>query len=153
MDASTLLIFHSAYRWVVLCAMLVQILWIYIGHRRKVAFNKKQFYILLGFTLIFDVQLLLGWLLYLESALVSSFWRDITVGIKSRQMRFFGLEHMSMMTLGILLINLYTALAYRKLGQTGVFTFLWKPYLIIYFIILSSVPWSFSPLTHRPNIR
>lgn len=153
MDSSTLIIYHSYYRWVVLLAMFLQIVWVFIHHKKRTIFTTKHLSILLLFTSILNIQLILGWLLFFHSALSQAFWSSLSVGIKHREMRFFGLEHVSMMSLGIILSNIYTYMAYIKKGQEGVFTFLWKRYLIVYFIILSSIPWSFSPLTHRPNFR
>ncbi|MCY4781405.1 hypothetical protein ORI89_17230 [Sphingobacterium sp. UT-1RO-CII-1] len=153
MDFSTLIVYHSYYRWIVLSAMLLQIGWIFIEHKRKSIFTIYHFRILLLFTLIFNIQLLIGWLLFTQSTIAHGFWENISQNIKNRQMRFFGLEHVSMMSLGIILSNIYTILAYRKRNQKEVFTYLWKRYLIIYLIILSSIPWSFSPLTSRPNFR
>lgn len=152
-DFSQLLIFHSYFRWVVLFIIGIQCLWIFTNNRYDKIFTLTDFKILLFFTLIYDIQLLLGWALYMESALVAGFWQDIAVGIKQRQLRFFGLEHMTMMTLAIILINSSTYRCYKRINTTKGFKKLWRSYLWIYIIILSSIPWSFSPLTSRPNFR
>ncbi len=152
-DATHLLIFHSYFRWLVLLIMLVQILWIYINYKRNIIFSAKDFKILLLFTLVFDIQLIIGWSLYFNSMLVEGFWADIAKGIKNRQLRFFGLEHMSMMNLAIILINISTIRSYFRINTTYGFKKLWNIYIWIYLIILSSIPWSFSPLTSRPNFR
>lgn len=148
-----LLILHSYYRWVVLLMMLVQIIWLWLGKRSNKNFAQSDFYFLIFCTIIYDIQLVLGWLLYLQSPIVKSFWSDFAVGIKHRQIRFFGMEHVTMMSLGIFLVNIYTVLTFKKRYSQQNFKYLWKRYLWIYFIILSSIPWSFSPLTSRPNFR
>lgn len=153
MQFSTLLVFHSYFRWIVLTAMFLQFIWLYINQKNNSLFSPKQYYLLLFFTLIYDIQLVLGFLLYSESILVQSFWNDISLGIKNRQIRFFGLEHVFMMTLGVFLVNLYTIITFKSINQKDIFRYLWKRYLWIFFIILSSIPWSFSPLTSRPNFR
>lgn len=150
---SNLLIIHSYFRWIVLLMMLVQIVWIWTNKKRKKEFSLKDFRLLLFFTLIFDTQLLLGWLLYCNSILVDSFWQDVAAGVKQRQMRFFGLEHMSMMTLGIIIANVHTFRSSKNINNKNTFQKLWKVYIWIYIIILSSIPWSFSPLTSRPDFR
>lgn len=136
----------------VLLALIFQLVWIYINHKNKSEFKSKHYQLLIFFTLIYDFQLILGWLLYLNSPLVSAFWNDIGAGVKNRQLRFFGIEHMSMMTLAILLINLFTFTVRKKIGSNG-FSYLAKRYIWIAIFILSSIPWSFSPLTSRPNWR
>lgn len=152
MSYSHWLIFHSYYRWLVLIAMLIQLLWIYWQHKHKRIFKASDWQLLLGFTLLYNIQLLLGWLLYCSSPISMGFWQDLPANLKNRQLRFFGLEHMSMMTLGILLFNVLTIIAKKKIGSPA-FSYLWKRIIWIYLIILCSVPWSFSPLTSRPNFR
>lgn len=152
-DSSQLLIFHSYFRWIVLLIMLVQLVWILVNDKQHKIFTTKDFKILLLFTGIFNIQLILGWALYLNSILVDSFWQDVAKGIKNRQLRFFGLEHMSMMTLAIVMLNITTFRTRHRINKRDSFRFLWKNYLWIVLIILSSIPWSFSPLTSRPNFR
>ncbi|WKK60336.1 hypothetical protein [Sphingobacterium sp. BN32] len=152
MNYSHWLLYHSYYRWIVLIAMLIQIVWIYINHRNKTTFEIKHYQWLVLFCMLYNIQLVLGWMLYLTSPISNAFWDDLPATLKNRQLRFFGLEHMSMMTLGIVLMNTLTFLVKKKVG-TPAFTYLWKRYIFIYIIILASVPWSFSPLTSRPNFR
>lgn len=153
MDTSELLIIHSYFRWVVLVAMLLQGIWIWRNYKSNTIINTKHIKSLLIFTIIYNIQLILGWSLYLNSMIVEVFWKDVSLGIKNRQLRFFGLEHMSMMTLAIILINYSTIKAYKGIKHQITFKYLLKTYLWIYLIILSSIPWSFSPLTSRPDFR
>lgn len=152
MNYSHWLLYHSYYRWIVLIAMLIQIIWVYINHSNKTTFELKHYQWLVLFCMVYNIQLVLGWMLYLTSPISNAFWDDLPANLKNRQLRFFGLEHMSMMTLGIILMNTLTFLVKKKVG-TSAFTYLWKRYIFIYIIILASVPWSFSPLTSRPNFR
>ena len=152
-NAATLLIFHSYYRWVVLMALLTQLPWLLFHAKKGSIFSKEHFFILIAYTLLYDIQLIIGWLLYLNSPLVDAFLKDVGTGVKNRQLRFFGLEHVSMMSLAILLINIATLRVRRKVGSVGIFKSLVKWYLCISLIILTSIPWSSSPLTSRPNFR
>lgn len=152
-DSAHYLIWHSYFRWVVLLIMVIQFIWIFVNHKRNKLFTKKDYCLLVFFTTIYNIQLILGWTLYLNSLIVENFWQNITVGIKNRQERFFGLEHMTMMNLGILLANIYMYKSYKFINKEHSFTKLLKSYIWIYLIILSSVPWSFSPLTSRPDFR
>lgn len=147
-----LLVFHSYFRWVVLFVLISQLIWLYINQRNKVIFQIKHYQLLIFLTIIYDLQLILGWLLYANSPLVTGFWGNIPESIKNRQLRFFGLEHMTMMTIAIILINYFSFRSKQKIGLHG-FHYLWKRYIWISLIILSSIPWSFSPLTSRPNWR
>ncbi len=152
MNYIELLIAHSYYRWLVLLILLIQFVWIWWNKNSNSNYTSTHFKIHLSFTIIINIQLILGWLLFLNSPIAIGFWEQLPYSVKHRQMRFFGLEHMSMMNLGIFLSNFYCIKAYKNIG-TNYFQQLWVPYLWIYFIILSSIPWSFSPLTYRPNFR
>ncbi len=153
MDVSALLIFHSYYRWVVLLAMLFQLAWLWYNNRRQTVFVHKHLYIVLGLTILYDVQLLIGFLLYCHSPLVDAFLQNVGLGIKNRQLRFFGLEHASVMSVALLLGNIVAIRCAKKVGQQQVFRYVLRWYTAIFLLILSSVPWSFSPLTSRPSFR
>ena len=153
LDFTTLLVLHSYYRWIVLVMMLIQFIWLWFNKQQNRVFTQRDYYILLTCTLLFNVQFILGWLLFFQSLVAQSFWNDVAIGVKNRQMRFFGLEHMTMMSLGILLANVFTYKSYTFKDRNSTFRYLWKRYCWIYIIILSSIPWSFSPLISRPNFR
>ena len=148
-----LLIFHSYYRWVVIVILIILFLWILYHKRKKTVFQSNHYCFLLVLTFLIDIQWLLGWMLYSESPIVQEFWKSVGVGIKDRQLRFFGLEHFTMMNLGVILLNYYVARSKYHIHQSSGFTYLYKRLIWIYLIILTSIPWSFSPLTHRPNFR
>lgn len=146
------LFLHSYYRWFIILTIVGQMIWLYVGHRSKKKFSWKDYIALLIITSLYDLQLILGWILYFESPIVQSFWKNMSFSIKLRELRFFGIEHIIMMNTAIFLINFYTIRVYKKIGTYG-FTYLFRRYIWIILIILSSIPWSFSPFTSRPNWR
>jgi len=146
------LIFHSYFRWVVVLALFFQLSWIFYHYNKQTIFLAKHHKTLTYFTLIYNIQFLLGWTLYLNSPIITAFWNDVSLGLKNRPLRFFGIEHMIMMTFAIGLINTYTHSVKRKIGSNG-FSYLLKRYILIILIVFSSIPWSFSPFTNRPNWR
>ena len=152
MNYIDLLITHSYYRWLVLLLLFIQFVWIWRHKNLNSIYTSTHFKIHLFITSLINIQLLIGWILFFNSPLAMGFWEQLPSSLKHRQFRFFGLEHMSMMSLGIFLSNIYCFKAYQYIG-TKYFKKLWIPYLWIYFILLSSIPWSFSPLTSRPNFR
>lgn len=148
-----LLIFHSYYRWLVLLSLALQVIWLGYHYRQKTLFTKQHSQLLILFTILYNIQLIVGWLLFLNSPIVAHFWSDLAIHIKHRQMRFFGMEHVTMMSLAIVLVNISTYVSLKRIGRSGTFTYLFKYYICIFLIVLSSIPWSFSPLTSRPNFR
>ncbi|MFD1770569.1 hypothetical protein [Sphingobacterium suaedae] len=153
MDTSYLLILHSYYRWVVLAVMVMQGCWLLVHRSKRTIFSRRHFMILLACTMLYNVQGIIGLLLYCHSPLVKGFLADFGAGVKNRQLRFFGMEHITMMLLALIFINIVTLFCWRKIGQQQTFATISKCYLWIYLMILASIPWSFSPLTSRPNFR
>lgn len=70
-----------------------------------------------------------------------------------RQIRFFGMEHITMMMIAITLITIGSAKAKRKTTDEAKFKTMAIWFSIALLLILSSIPWSFSPLTSRPLFR
>ena len=102
---------------------------------------------------VFNLQFLVGILLLLQSPMVNAFWSQVSLAVKWREIRFFGLEHPFMLILGVLLLNFFTHKTKGKIGSNNAFNYLFVSYLIILFILFVSIPWSFSPFTARPNFR
>ncbi|MES2810739.1 MAG: hypothetical protein V4619_19040, partial [Bacteroidota bacterium] len=67
--------------------------------------------------------------------------------------RFFGMEHVTMMLIGIGIISTVSAKAKKKPTDYERFKYLAIWYTVALLIILSSIPWSFSPLISRPSFR
>ncbi len=147
------LLLHSYFRWVAIIALIYQMIWIYLGHRNQKPFTKSDQGILIILCMIFNIQLLLGWMLYLQSPLVAYFFKEIPKSIKLREVRFFGLEHVTMMSISIVWMNICSFQIKKHIDSKKGFSFLWKRYIWIGLFILASIPWSFSPLTSRPNWR
>ncbi|HEY0244015.1 MAG TPA: hypothetical protein VGC01_00500 [Mucilaginibacter sp.] len=63
------------------------------------------------------------------------------------------MEHIIMMLTAIIIITIGSAKAKRKPSAKEKFKTMAIWYTVALLIILSSVPWSFSPLISRPNFR
>lgn len=153
MAYSYLLLTHSYFRWVALVVLAVLYITIWIRKRKAIACSSNAYRWMFAAILLLDIQWLLGLLLYSQSPLVKAFWEDISLGIHDRQIRFFGLEHFTMMQLGLLLLNIYIYKCKQFIGTSLAYTYLLKRMHWVMLILLSSIPWSFSPLTSRPNWR
>ncbi|HIY76710.1 MAG TPA: hypothetical protein H9825_10650 [Candidatus Sphingobacterium stercorigallinarum] len=149
---SYLLIAHSYLRWLVVSALVFQIVWFYVANKRGDILTRRKFDLLILLLIVLNLQFVLGWLLYLESPLVNAFWEGAPKTVKMRSLRFFGIEHMTMMSLAVGLSNLVVIRARKKIG-TACFAWLFKSYMLVGVMIFTSVPWAFSPFTSRPNWR
>jgi hypothetical protein len=150
---STLLALHSLTRWLVLGSLLFAIFWSYRGWLLRKPYLNFGNSVRHVTATIAHVQLVLGITLYFVSPIVSYFLHNFSTAVHERTLRFFGMEHIAMMFTGIIVITIGSAKAKRKENDTEKYktTALW--FTVALLIILSSIPWSFSPLISRPNFR
>jgi len=150
---SFLLALHSLIRWLVLVSLLYSIFIAYRGWLFKKSFTKADSVTRSVTTTIAHIQLVIGVWLYCISPVVSYFLRNFGTAVHERQIRFFGMEHITMMVIAITLLTIGSAKAKRKPADLQKFKTMAIWFTIALLIILSSIPWSFSPLIARPNFR
>jgi hypothetical protein len=148
-----LLALHSLLRWLVLSSLLFAIFRAYrgwVGHKPYSKFDNTVRHVT---ATIAHVQLLAGLWLYFISPIVSYFLHNFKTAMHIRDLRFFGIEHITMMLTGIVLITIGSAKAKRKAADQDKFRIQAIWFTIGLLIILSSIPWAFSPLISRPWFR
>lgn len=149
----TLLTIHSLFRWLVLCSLVFAVYRAYSGwlmHKAFTAFDNRVRHIS---ATIAHVQLIIGVWLYFISPIVKYFLDNFHSAVHQRQIRFFGMEHSTMMLTAIILITIGSAVSKRQTTDKGKFKTIALWYTIALVIILLNVPWSFSPLVSRPLFR
>ncbi|WP_295790619.1 hypothetical protein [Mucilaginibacter sp.] len=145
-----LLPLHSVTRWLVLLSLLFAI---YRGYRGWL--GKKPYTIVDNGARLFAVniahiQLVIGLWLYFISPIVSYFLHNFKEAVHERQIRFFGMEHVTMMVIAIVFITIGSAKAKRKTTDKEKFKTMAIWFTISLLLIFTSIPWSFSPLISRP---
>jgi hypothetical protein len=150
---SILLALHSLVRWFVFGSLLLAIFRAYYGWLSKSGFSRFDNSIRHWTATIAHIQLILGLWLYFISPVVAYFLQHFSTAVHERVIRFFGMEHITMMLIGITLITIGSAKAKRKTNDPEKFKTMAIWFTIALLVILSSVPWSFSPLISRPNFR
>ena len=136
------LLAHSYLRWLVLVAGLVVIVrsvrgWL-AGSPFTAADNKTQ----VAFISVMDVQLLLGLLLYFVlSPVTADFMAHAKASMKIAQVRFFGVEHLALMLLAIVVAHVGRARSKRNPDDrarhrtTALTTIVWLV------LTLGAIPW------------
>ncbi|MBL7817909.1 MAG: hypothetical protein JNL70_23065, partial [Saprospiraceae bacterium] len=102
---------------------------------------------------IAHIQLILGLCLYGTSPITQYFLAHFKEAIHDRPIRFFGMEHASVMILAIVLITLGSIKTKRQTDDTARFKTMTIWFAVALFAILTSIPWAFSPLVSRPHFR
>ena len=148
-----LLALHSLLRWFVLLSLLFAIYRAWRGW----LLNKKYAGIdensRVAATIAAQIQLVAGLWLYFISPVVSYFLHNFKEAVHERQIRFFGMEHITVMLTAIIVITIGSAKAKRKTTDQEKFKTMAIWFTIALLLILSSIPWSFSPLISRPLFR
>jgi hypothetical protein len=139
-----LLHLHSALRYVVLILLIIAVIKALIAWRSKKNFasSDKKLYL---FTLVaVHIQLLIGLVLYFVSPIVDQAYADFGAAMKNPALRFWAVEHFTVMLVAIILITIGYSSSKKatqdvtKHMRVGLF------YLIGLALILISIPWPFS---------
>jgi hypothetical protein len=92
-------------------------------------------------------------MLYCISPVVRYFLTFFKTAVHQREIRFFGMEHITMMLIAVVLITIGSMKAKRQPIDKQRFKTMAIWFTIALIIILASIPWQFSPLISRPYFR
>lgn len=150
-----ILFLHSLVRWLVLMVLLATVIWSFIGWKWNKVYTHAVDRMRNLSTGIAQLQLLLGIVLYTISPLVKSFWQNTHEALHIRPLRFFGMEHSLVMVIAVFVITIGSAkvqkVSVEEANKRYRVMFVW--FLVGILLIVSSIPWWFSPLTSRPMYR
>lgn len=147
----TLLILHSLGRWAVVLGLLVGLWRAYrgwLGRRPFTAFDNAVRH---QVATIAHVQLMLGYALYFVSPLIASF--HLRYAEHAPGTLFFGVQHVAVMTMAIVVLTLGSALAKRQATDPARFRTMALWFTGAALLILLAIPWPFSPWASRPFFR
>ena len=138
---STLLILHSYFRWIVLLAGFVAAARMLAGWLRSLPWTESDRRAAVLFTIALDVQLLLGISLFLVSPLIRRAMSDITVAMRTADVRVFVAEHPAIMLLALALAHAGSVVT-RKASTDGLkFSRGAICYGAALLLILFGIPW------------
>lgn len=149
----SLLFFHSIFRWLVLPGLLFGIVRGVRGWSGQQPFTRMDDMIRHVTATIAHIQLMIGYVLYFNSPLIQYFRSNFSEAIHQPDLLFFGLIHITLMTLAIVVITIGSAAAKRQETARGKFRTMAIWFTAALIIIFIAIPWPFSPLAHRPYLR
>jgi hypothetical protein len=138
---------HSILRWLVLIVAIYAIVKSLIGMMNKSSFTESDNKAGLFLTIVCDMQLLIGLVLYFvgEKGFKLIQANGMAETMKNSYMRFFAVEHISMMLLAIILIHIGRSKTKKAFKDSSKHSAAFWFYLIGLILILSSIPWPFRP--------
>lgn len=138
------LMLHSVLRWLVLGAAVLAAGRALLGWFGQRAWLKLDDRLGLIYTILLDIQLLVGLVLYVFlSPLSQAAFRDFGAAMANRALAFFGVEHVFTMIVAIVLAHVGRTLGRRaatdggKHSRTAIF------FTLSLLAILSAIPWPF----------
>jgi uncharacterized membrane protein YozB (DUF420 family) len=150
---TTTLFVHSILRWVVLGLVLAVLVRSFGGWRQRRDFTAGDQRLGLFFVICLDLQLLIGLLLYFWlSPITALALHDFGGAMKEHTLRFFAVEHSTMMLLAVIVAHMGNVRA-RKFGRDPArHRVMARTALVCLVLILSAIPWP--GLRHgRPLLR
>ena len=148
-----LLAIHSVFRWLVFFSLIFSIARAYHGWLGRKPFSGFDNGLRHWTATIAQVQFLIGITLYFVSPLVEYFMAEFSSAVHQRQIRFFSMEHSTMMLLSVVLITIGSMKAKRKATDLQKFKTIAIWYSVSLLIIVVNIPWPFSPFADRPYFR
>lgn len=149
----TALTLHSLVRWLVLASLGCAIFRAYYGWLFKKKFSGVDDFMRYSTVTVVNIQFILGLWLYFLSPVAGYFLHNFKQAVHQRDFRFFGMEHVVMMLLAITILTIGSAKAKGRQDDKQKFKTMAIWFTAGLLIILSSIPWPFSPFTSRPYFR
>jgi len=149
----TSLFLHSLVRWLVLASLLFAIARACHGWLTHRPYSRWDRFARLCAVSFLHLQLLLGIVLYILSPVVTYFLHHFKEAVHQRDLRFFGMEHVTMMVLAVTVITIGSAKVKRRPTDAAKYKTMVIWFTIGLLMIFLSIPWAFSPFTVRPYIR
>lgn len=128
---------HSGLRWVVLLLLVAAIVWAFQAWKGgRSSASKLPFYAMTAM----NVQFLLGLALYI---FLSPYVRFEAGVMKDPLLRFYTVEHITMMVIAIALVSVGYSRAKKAASDAGKGKTIFIFYLIGLIVILAAIPWPF----------
>ncbi|MER0441977.1 hypothetical protein [Emticicia sp. W12TSBA100-4] len=144
---------HSILRWLVLVSLILAIFRAYRGFTQHTIFTKTDNLIRHWTATIAHIQLVVGMTLYIQNPVIKYFWANFKEMSQQLEVLFFGIIHIFLMLVAIVILTIGSAMAKRKSTDKEKFKTMLVWFSLALFIIFIAIPWPFSPLANRPYIR
>lgn len=141
-----LLTAHSWLRWLALFAGVVAMFFAFANWSATPAGNPARFRYSIIFVVLMDLQLLIGLVLYLgASPVTQQAFQNFGAAMKVKELRFFAVEHLTLMLLAVALAHVGGALTRKSKLQPQKNRAAAICFLLAVIAILAGTPW-FRPL-------
>ena len=136
------LFIHSWIRWIILLLSVIVIIKSFIGWKQKLDYKKSDNKLSIILVSLYDVQLLLGLLLYFVlSPITRSALMDFGKAMHNPGLRFWAVEHIFVMTLAIIVAHLGRSFTKKAQERRAKFRIQGVYFLLAFILVISRIPW------------
>jgi hypothetical protein len=134
---------HDTLRWLVLLSLVVTLVKYIFGWFGNQSWKKTDNILGIVFTSLMDIQLLTGLVLYFFLSPVTKLaMSDFGAAMKDPGLRFYAVEHFSMMLIAVILVHIGRAKSKKAKTDSAKFKIATIFFLIALVVILAAIPWS-----------
>lgn len=134
---------HNMFRWLVLIALVLAVLFALIGWLGKKEWSKKDRITGLVLTIFMDIQFLIGLILY---AFVSPFTKaafaDFGAAMKNADLRFYAVEHILLMVIALAFVHIGKAKSKKAVESLKKHRAAAIWYGLALLLVLAGIPWN-----------
>lgn len=142
---TTLLFVHNIFRWLVLLSVIFTVISAFSGLLLKRRYSPMDKAARIAAATTSHIQLLIGFTLYFFSPLTQYFLGNTSTALGTNEFTFFGVYHMAMMFVAIVVMTIGSASAKRAATDGEKFKTTAIYFSIGLALILCAIPW-FRPL-------
>lgn len=140
------LLLHSYTRWIVVAISLYTLFIIWRGFIQKREWTKTESFASRLFVWAFTLQFVFGAILFffpngLAQTSIDVMSQNFSAAMKTRDIRFFGMEHPLQMTIALLVVHLGSSRARKVAPSTKQFRWAVICFTLGLLLILAGIPW------------
>jgi hypothetical protein len=137
------LMLHSIFRWILLLSLTVTLIKYIAGWIGNQPWKKTDNILGIVFTSLMDLQLITGLALYFFlSPVTKSVLSDFGAAMKDADLRFYAVEHLSMMLIAVVLVHIGRAKSKKAKVDRNKFKTASIFFLIALVLMVAAIPWS-----------
>jgi hypothetical protein len=134
---------HDTLRWLLLLGIVIILVKYLIGWLGGKQWTKEDHILGIVFTSIMDLQFLTGIVLYFFlSPITKQAFADFGAAMKDSDLRFYAVEHISMMFVALILVHIGRAKSKKSKTDVAKFKTASIYFLIATAVIIGAIPWS-----------
>jgi len=133
---------HNTLRWLLLLSILITVIKYLIGWLGSKPWTKTDNILGIVFTSLMDIQLLTGLVLYFFLSPVTKLaFSDFGAAMKDSGLRFYAVEHISMMIIAVVLVHIGRAKSKKAKTDLAKFKTASIYFLVALVVISAAIPW------------